>query len=204
MEYDIVLDILIINQTSKILQNLNVELHTSGDLKVVDRPQSTTMPPKAQVHVVANIKVTSTDSGIIFGNIVYDSASGIEKTVVVLNNIHMDIIDFIGPASCTDLRFRHMWAEFEWENKVAVNTDITDLNEYLQHVVKITNMSVMTIKPVLEGESMFLAANLYARSMFGEDAVLNLSVEKTAHTGKEIGRAVQQECRDRSRMPSSA
>ena len=27
-------------------------------------------------------------------------------------------MDYIVPASCTDVEFRQMWAEFEWENKV--------------------------------------------------------------------------------------
>ncbi len=39
---------------------------------------------------------------------------------MVLNNIHIDIMDYIQPASCTDAEFRKMWAEFEWENKVGV------------------------------------------------------------------------------------
>jgi coatomer subunit beta len=64
------------------------------------------------------------------------------------------------------------------ENKVAVNTDIVDLNEYLDHVLAITNMKCMTPQNTMSGSAAFLAANLYARSMFGEDALLNLSVEK--------------------------
>lgn len=40
--------------------------------------------------------------------------------MVVLNDIHIDIMDYIVPASCTDTEFRQMWAEFEWENKVRV------------------------------------------------------------------------------------
>jgi coatomer subunit beta len=36
----------------------------------------------------------------------------------------------------------------------------------------------MTPQNTLSGSCNFLAANLYARSMFGEDALLNLSVEK--------------------------
>lgn len=36
----------------------------------------------------------------------------------MLNDIHIDIMDYISPASCTDVQFRSMWAEFEWENKV--------------------------------------------------------------------------------------
>jgi len=178
LEYDIVLDILVINQTNSTLQNLAVELHTSGDLKVVDRPQTHTIPPNGTQNIKANVKVTSTESGVIFGNIVYDSASGVEKTVVVLNNIDMDIMDYISPAITSDNQFRTMWAEFEWENKVAVITDIDDLNSYLDHVVKITNMKCQTPRAALSGSCNFLAANLYAKSLFGEDALLNLSVEK--------------------------
>jgi coatomer subunit beta len=134
--------------------------------------------------------VTSTESGTIFGNIVYDAASGTQKNIVVLNNIHMDIMDYIAPASCSDAQFRSMWAEFEWENKVAVNTDIIDLATYLAHVVRITNMKCMTPQTTLSGSSAFLAANLYARSIFGEDALLNLSVEKQKVTTYNLSLAL--------------
>lgn len=42
-------------------------------------------------------------------------------SVVVLNDIHIDIMDYISPASCADVQFRSMWAEFEWENKVRLS-----------------------------------------------------------------------------------
>jgi coatomer subunit beta len=90
----------------------------------------------------------------------------------------MDIMDYIRPASCSDESFRAMWAEFEWENKVAINTTFTDLQAFLTHVVSSTNMQCLTPMSSLSGESAFLAANLYAKSVFGEDALVNLSVEK--------------------------
>ena len=183
--YDIVLDILLVNQTATILQNVTVELHTSGDLKVVERPATHTLAAYAAVRVTSTIKLSSTESGVIFGNIVYDNSAGTVKSVVVLSNIHMDIEDYIGPAYVTDAQFRAMWAEFEWENKVAVSTEIASLNDYLGHIVKITNMHCLTPPSTLQGEANFLAANLYARSMFGEDALLNVSVEK--HKNGKIG-----------------
>ena len=78
-----------------------------------------------------------------------------------------------------------MWADFEWENKVTVNTNITALPEFVAHVAKVTNMRVLTpISPPTAaavatetGAAHFLAANLYARSIFGEDALVNVSVE---------------------------
>ena len=68
---------------------------------------------------------------------------------------------------------------------MAVSTEISSLGEYLQHIVRITNMHCLTPPSTLQGEANFLAANLYARSMFGEDALLNVSVEK--HKNNKIG-----------------
>ena len=40
---------------------------------------------------------------------------------MVLNDIHIDIMDYIAPVSCADSQFRSMWQEFEWENKVGMH-----------------------------------------------------------------------------------
>lgn len=80
---------------------------------------------------------------------VYDvSGAGCDRSVVVLNDIHIDIMDYIVPATCTDTEFRQMWAEFEWENKVSVNTTLSDLREYLAHLLKSTNMRCLTPEKV--------------------------------------------------------
>ncbi|XVF48191.1 hypothetical protein PTKIN_Ptkin03bG0170700 [Pterospermum kingtungense] len=178
--YDIVLDVTVINRTKETLQNLCLELATMGDLKLVERPQNYTLAPESSKQIKANIKVSSTETGVIFGNIVYETSNVLERTVVVLNDIHIDIMDYISPAVCTDAAFRTMWAEFEWENKVAVNTVIQDEKEFLDHIIKSTNMRCLTAPSALDGECGFLAANLYAKSVFGEDALVNVSIEKQA------------------------
>ena len=71
-----------------------------------------------------------------------------------------------------------MWMEFEWENKVAVNTSISKPSDFVAHICKATNMRCLT--PLDESdEARFLVANLYAKSVFGEDALANISIEKT-------------------------
>lgn len=197
-DYDIVLEILVINRTQSVLNNLQIELATMGDLKIVERPQTYTIGPGEQRTIKANIKVSSTETGHIFGTIVYDSVVSEDadadakddttggKVVVNLNDIHLDIMDYICPASCSDAAFRSMWAEFEWENKVAVNTNIADVNSFLHHVVENTNMKCMTPTSALGGDCNFLAANLYAKSIFGEDALVNVSIEKQ-DDGKIVG-----------------
>ncbi|XP_028789396.1 coatomer subunit beta-1-like, partial [Neltuma alba] len=151
--YDIVLDVTVINRTKETLQNLCLELATMGDLKLVERPQNYTLAPESSKQIKANIKVSSTETGVIFGNIVYETSSNVlERTVIVLNDIHIDIMDYISPASCADVAFRTMWAEFEWENKVAVNTVIQDEREFLNHIIKSTNMKCLTPPSALEGD----------------------------------------------------
>ncbi len=176
-DYDIVLKILIINRTPNTLADLTVELSTMGDMKIVERPQAQTLSPLDQTTIRASIKVSSTETGHIFGSIVYTDMSTQEQKLINLNDIHMDIMDYIRPASCSDEMFRSMWAEFEWENKVAIATSITSLTEFLDHIVESTKMKCLTERPS-DNKSTFLAANLYARSVFGEDALVNVSVEK--------------------------
>jgi coatomer subunit beta len=183
-QFDIVLDVLVVNQTADTLQGLTLELATLGDLKLVEKPSPLTLGPHDFCNIKACVKVASTENGIIFGNIVYDVSGGqSDRNCVVLNDIHIDIMDYIMPARCTDSEFRKMWAEFEWENKVTVNTNIASMSEFLKHLLKSTNMSCLTPEKALSGDCGFMAANLYAKSIFGEDALANLSIEKPADSG---------------------
>ncbi|KAH9845458.1 Coatomer subunit beta [Teratosphaeria destructans] len=189
-QFDIILDVLLVNQTRETLQNLSVEFATLGDLKVVERPTTQNLPGLDFLNVQATIKVSSTDTGVIFGNVVYDGPSSTESNVVILNDVHVDIMDYIQPAQCTETQFRTMWTEFEWENKVNINTKMpagTGLREFLQRLMKVTNMSCLTPEASLSGDCQFLSANLYARSVFGEDALANLSVEKEGENGPVTG-----------------
>lgn len=55
----------------------------------------------------------------------------------------------------------------------------SNLQEFVHHIAKQTNMRILTPIAPLAGSN-FLAANLYARSVFGEDALVNVSVENKA------------------------
>merc|ERR1711998_522739 len=68
-EYDVVLDMMLINQTDATLQNLTLELSTVGDLKLCERPATLSLAPHSTQTLKANIKVSSTETGIIFGSI---------------------------------------------------------------------------------------------------------------------------------------
>lgn len=203
-QFDIILDVLLVNQTTETLQNLSVEFATLGDLKVVERPTTQNLGPHAFHSVQATIKVSSTDTAVIFGNVVYDGPASTETNVVILNDVHVDIMDYIQPAYCSETQFRTMWTEFEWENKVNINSKAKSLRAFLDQLMKSTNMACLTPEASLKGDCQFLSANLYARSVFGkfhslldfdgwltfspgEDALANLSIEKDGDDGPVTG-----------------
>lgn len=62
-------------------------------------------------------------------------------------------------------------------SQVQVNTSITSIKSYLDHIVASTNMQCLTPPSMLDDTCGYVTANLYAKSVFGEDALVNLSVE---------------------------
>lgn len=95
------LDVLLVNQTSDTLQNLCLDFATLGDLKLVERPTMHTLAPHGFLSVKATIKVSSTETGVIFGNILWEG-TGMTEACVVLNDIHIDIMDYIKPNYCNE------------------------------------------------------------------------------------------------------
>jgi vesicle coat complex subunit len=50
---------------------------------------------------IYSIKVSSTETGVIFGSILWESPN-MSESCVILNDIHIDIMDYIKPAYCTE------------------------------------------------------------------------------------------------------
>lgn len=57
-QFDILLDVLVVNQTKDTLQNLTLELSTLGDLRLVEKPSPLTIAPQDFANIKANIKVS--------------------------------------------------------------------------------------------------------------------------------------------------
>lgn len=179
--FDVTLDVLLVNQSKLTMRNLTVEFSTLGDLKVIDRPEPANVGPHGFHRLSVTFKVSSADTGVIFGNILYDGQHSDQSDVVILNEVSVDIMDYVKPATCSENAFRKMWTEFEWENKISIKvTTMDSLKEYLKVLMAKTNTSCLTPGALVGDECNFLAANLYSRSTFGEDALANLSIERLA------------------------
>ncbi|KAG5518803.1 hypothetical protein PMAC_002774 [Pneumocystis sp. 'macacae'] len=177
-QFDIILDILLVNQLSMTLQNLSIEFATLGNLKIIERPPIHNLAPYDFLKVQVVIKVLSTDTGIIFGNCAYEGVGSQDSNIIIFNDIHVDVVDYIRPSYCSENQFRNMWTEFEWENKVNISSLTNqDLKEFLNELMTKTNMTCLSSETLKE-DCDFLSANLYAKSIFGEDALMNVSIQK--------------------------
>lgn len=169
-KFDVVLDILVVNMTNSTLQNLCLEFAAVGDLKVFEKIPMVTLAPKSYYTVKTHIKVSCTESGTIMGNIVFEKP---EPCFICLENITIDITDYICPKTCSDALFRAMWVEFEWENKITISCDL-EIMEFLNLMQKQTNLMILNQVP----STCVVAANFYAKSVFGEDALANVCIQR--------------------------
>ncbi|AGO10343.1 AaceriABL112Wp [[Ashbya] aceris (nom. inval.)] len=187
-QFDVILDVLLVNQTKETLKNLHAQFATLGDLKIICNPPSTNLVPHGFHKFTVTVKVSSADTGIIFGNIVYDGGHGEDARYVILNDVHVATMDYIKPAVCDEASFRKMWNAFEWENKMVVKSKLPTLHDYLNKLIEVTHMNVLTPEEsYADPDCRFLSCNLYSKSTFGEDALANLCIERDPTTGSIIG-----------------
>jgi len=105
-------DVLLVNQTSNTLQNLCVDFATLGGLKIVERPTVYTVAPHGFQNIKATIKVSSTETGVIFGSILWDGPD-LSEQAVILSDIHVDIMDYIKPTYCTEAQVLVVLSTFD-------------------------------------------------------------------------------------------
>ncbi|KAJ3431142.1 coatomer subunit beta [Anaeramoeba flamelloides] len=178
--FDIYIDALIKNQTSYTLQNLSLELFTLGGLKLIQRQQSYSIGPLGQKTIRTTLKVSSTETGMIFGNITYDVSGTTNQTnCVVLNDISINVLNYLIPSDTSEIRFRKMWADFTWENKISLSQDNMNFKEYIEFLSKKTNMKSLVTYSEEDEEAGFFSTNMYAKSIFGEEVVANVNIAKT-------------------------
>lgn len=116
--YDIVLKLILMNRTNKTLSNINFELLTQGNLRIVEKPIPISLRPESSATLKASLKVSSTDNGIIYGNLSYESSTSTQPQILNINEIQVEFINDLMQAEISELDFKKKWAEYEWENKV--------------------------------------------------------------------------------------
>lgn len=134
------------------------------------------------------LRLTSSESHVVFGAIYYDTSGPTREAFsVILDEIVLDLTETAPIQSVPAAAFQKMWADFEWENKVAVAVPLADFSGFIERVIKRSRMCQVQESEELPAECRYLVVNLYSKNLFGDEAVANISVEKFEEMAQIIG-----------------
>ena len=184
--FDITLDCLVINQTPSTLQNITIEFIPHGGMKIKTKPSPVTLGPGDFVRVGLGISVDSTSVGVISGYVNYDIA---DKNVtynaldanLILNELRIEYLDQMTPCEIDIEQYQKKWMVYEWENKIPVDTEVTNLKEFAMMLSSVCKLQCITPTIMFCDTIGFISANYYAKNIFDEDALVNLSAEKNGN-----------------------
>lgn len=181
---EVLLDLLLVNQTEDTLQNVSVDLVCAGDLKLIEKPAQLTLPPYAFSSCKAIFKVTATNHGQIFGCLSFlTGPTGQDSETVILSEIKIDVLEYVKAAHIDETLFRDIWVLLEWENKISIKVprSCPDLQSFLKYLMTQGNLTCITPNERdcdrdcnnerdcdRDKVPSFLACNLYAKSIFGK------------------------------------
>lgn len=200
--FDVNVEWRLANNTSSLLKNVMVDLASLGGMKLCERAQLFSLQPHETLHMRTPLKVGSTETGVIFGYLLFEYPDG-KPEYMVLENITVDVMQYILPVhDMSDATFRVKWKKSDWENKIVISTSAPSLDAYVTQVEEALNVGRVQsvgenerVMAIVSGENSArlrggqtealagcLCYNLAARSVFGEDLLVNISVETSGET----------------------
>lgn len=169
--FSIVATFFVVNLSPSTLTNVTLDLHTTTNLRIVERPHPIrALKTGESSTVVINMRITAADVTTVFGSAMWDGGHGQQKPFIRLSPVQLSLVLFLRPHSLEDEEFRELWSELEWENKITVVDDSTTssaLIDFVRDVQSVTRMQILRMPSEAQIASNFLSVNLAAKSLFG-------------------------------------
>ena len=184
-KFDRVFHFLMYNRTNSTLTNVLFEFTTVGAVSILQRNDMLSMAPNESLTFDLPVMISSGSCGTLFGAVSFDfaGAGGNDHQLLPLSPIEINPFYCFEPTSISQASFREKWEALTWERNLDIRTDERDLVRYLHSIAERTNCAIITPKQQIEVTSKsanFIAANLYTRSLFGEEVGINISAKLDA------------------------
>ncbi|AFM98809.1 coatomer subunit beta [Encephalitozoon hellem ATCC 50504] len=119
--YEVVLDMLLINQTSSYLQNILLDFVTSQGFSATFVNTPFSLSSRSVITKRFAFRIIDGSNGFISGSITFrypDESGEYANTAYTINlsEVKTSISKFLEPKKIDSDRFREMWKELEWEN----------------------------------------------------------------------------------------
>lgn len=175
---NLLVTLVLLNRTKKTLQNVLVEMFIKEDVKVVEKPQMFNLAPGQAKIMKLVFRICSTEEGNLFGYITYSSASGNIPHIIPLEYVKINYLDNIQKEKASEKRFKRLWADLVWENKFQILSKLAWPYDFVMKIADKLNLQLVSPLTLFDKTSPLLVANLFGKSKFGEELLLNVSIEK--------------------------
>jgi vesicle coat complex subunit len=187
--FDLSIEFTIKNKSKNALQNVSIQLFVPKEFSIIEKPPIFTLDPNEVVHVRSSVKFTKTVNAYIFGQISFNNFKG-ENSFMHLSGLFIELLSTY-KEDISDLDFRKNWSDYTWEHNVMIVSRKKSFSDCVNELIKGLNMTLVSPKNIdlINDDYPFMVANLYAKTKLGENALVNLSVEKSKDN-KIIGTCV--------------
>lgn len=187
--FDLSIEFTIKNRSKNSLQNVSLQLFVPKEFSVIEKPPVFSLEPNETVHVRSSVKFTKTINAYIFGQISFNNFKG-ENSFMHLSGLFIELLNTY-KENISDLDFRKNWNDYTWEHNVMIVSRKNSFSQCINELIKGLKMTLVFPKTLemINDDYPFMVANLYAKTKLGENALVNISVEKSKDN-KIIGTCV--------------
>ena len=177
--FDLSLEFSVKNKTKNALQNCNVVLFVPKEFTVIEKSGAFTLNAGEQVSVRNSVKFSKSVNAYIFAMVEYSNYKG-ENFYLNLSGIFVELMNTY-EASISDFEFRKSWNDYSWEHNVMIVSRKKTFGECVSELIKGLKMTLVFPKRLgdIDNDAPFFVANLYTKTKLEEDALINISVERT-------------------------
>ena len=187
--FDLSIEFTIKNKSKNALQNVSLQLFVPKEFSIIEKPPIFNLEPNETVHVRSSVKFTKTINAYIFGQISFNNFKG-ENSFLHLSGLFIELLSTY-KENISDLDFRKNWNDYTWEHNVMIVSRKKSFSECIKELMKGLKMTLVFPKSIdlINDDYPFMVANLFAKTKLGENALVNISVEKSKDN-KIIGTCV--------------
>ena len=187
--FDLSIEFTIKNRSKNALQNVSLQIFVPKEFSIIEKPPLFNLEPNETVHVRSCVKFTKTINAYIFGQISFNNFKG-ENSFLHLSGLFIELLSTY-KENISDLDFRKNWNDYTWEHNVMIVSRKKSFSECIQELIRGLKMTLVFPKSIelINDDYPFMVANLYSKTKLGENALVNISVERSKDN-KIIGTCV--------------
>lgn len=177
--FDLSIEFIIKNKSNKALQNVTIQLFVPTEFDIIEKAPMFNLNPGETEKVRSCVKFSKTINAYIFGEISFGNFKG-QLSYLNLSGIFIELLNTYA-AEITDSSFRTKWLDYHWEHSVMIVSKKHSFKDIISHLCQKLKMTLVFPKDLdsIDDNDPFFVGNLYTRTKFNEDALINISIEKT-------------------------